>query len=85
MMEYLAKVPCNGCRLCCINDLVRLLPADLNRGYKTEPHPMYPKTQLMIAHKPNGECIYLNESGCSIHDNSPQMCREMDCRNIMLQ
>ena len=38
---------------------------------------------LMLAHKPNGDCIYLDrEHGCTIHDCRPRMCREMDCRNI---
>gem|GEM_PF-4670423 len=25
----------------------------------------------MLAHKPNGECFYLNEHGCSIHGRAP--------------
>lgn len=37
---------------------------------------------LMLAHKENGDCIYLGVGGCSIHDRKPRMCREMDCRNI---
>jgi len=39
----------------------------------------------MLANKPNGECIYLTENGCSIHDNAPSMCRVADCRSISLK
>ena len=74
-------VPCNGCTLCCRGDAVRLLPADDPNQYITEPHSII-KGALMLAHKPNGECIYLGEGGCTIHDTSPQQCKEMDCRRI---
>lgn len=36
----------------------------------------------MLAHKPNGDCLYLTGVGCAIHESKPQQCREMDCRNI---
>jgi len=74
-------VPCNGCTLCCVNDAIRLLPADRFRVYKTEPHEHF-RGELMLAHKPNGECVYLGEYGCIIQDRKPQMCREMDCRRV---
>jgi uncharacterized protein len=74
-------VPCNGCTLCCEGDAVRLEPEDLARGYKTEPHP-YIAGALMIAHKPNGECLYLAEEGCTIHDRAPALCRAADCRSV---
>lgn len=77
----MSEVPCNGCTLCCRKDAVRLLPADDPSEFKTEPHPYWPG-EVMLAHKPNGDCIYLEPGGCSIHDRRPQMCREMDCRNV---
>ena len=63
---------------------MRLLPGDNIKNFKTEPHPTMPG-QLMIAHKPNGDCVYLGESGCTIHEKRPRMCREMDCRIIALR
>jgi hypothetical protein len=75
------EVPCNGCTLCCQGDAIRLEPEDRAMDYKTEPHPYIPGT-LMIAHKPNGECIYLDERGCSIHDHAPSLCRTADCRSL---
>lgn len=74
-------VPCNGCTLCCQGDAVRLEPEDRAEDYLTEPHP-YIAGALMIAHKPNGECIYLDERGCSIHDRAPSLCRIADCRSL---
>jgi len=74
-------VPCNGCTLCCRGDMVRLLPGDFPSEYQTEPHPLFPG-QLMLAHKPNGNCVYLGKGGCTIHETKPIMCRTFDCRNI---
>ncbi len=78
------EVPCRGCTLCCQGDAVRLEEEDLNRGYRTEPHP-YLAGALMIAHKPNGECVYLEDGGCSIHDHAPSLCRAADCRSLAVR
>jgi hypothetical protein len=39
----------------------------------------------MLAHKPNGECVYLNEQGCSIHGRAPSLCRTADCRSVAVR
>lgn len=75
------SVPCNGCTLCCQGDAIRLLPSDDASQYQTEPHDHYPG-QLMLAHKPNRDCVYLGPTGCTIHERKPTMCREMDCRSV---
>lgn len=75
------NVPCNGCTLCCKGDAVRLLPGDDKTKWATVPHASMPG-ELMLAHKPNGDCFYLGESGCTIHGDKPLMCMEMDCRRI---
>ncbi len=77
-------VPCNGCTLCCQGDAVRLEPEDMAAGYQTEAHP-YIAGALMIAHKPNGDCVYLDERGCSIHDHAPSLCRSADCRSVAVR
>jgi Fe-S-cluster containining protein len=69
-LERLYGVPCNGCTRCCHNDAVRLLPSDEPSKYQTEQHPYLPGA-LMIAHAPNGDCVYLGPHGCSIHDTKP--------------
>jgi hypothetical protein len=74
-------VPCNGCTFCCQGDAIRILPEDDAASYLTEPHPVL-RGVVMIAHKPNGDCIYLGERGCTIHDRAPSLCRSADCRTI---
>lgn len=76
------SVPCNGCRLCCINDLVRILPHEDASQWRTVPHATRPGA-LMLAHKADGTCVYLGDAGCTIHDRPrPEQCVAMDCRNI---
>jgi Fe-S-cluster containining protein len=77
-------VPCNSCTICCQGDAVRLENEDSPFEYKTEPHPFIPGA-LMLAHKPNGECIYLEKDGCSIHSHAPSLCRAADCRILALR
>ncbi len=74
-------VPCNGCTLCCKGDAVRLLPWENPALYDTEEHPYVPGMR-MLAHKANRDCVYLTDSGCSIHERRPQQCRDMDCRVV---
>ena len=77
-----SEVPCDGCTLCCQKDAVRLLPQDDLGLYMKENHPLFPG-QYMLAHKENGDCLYLDrEKGCTIHPFRPTLCRDMDCRNI---
>lgn len=77
------NVPCNGCRICCIRDAIRILSHEDASQWQTVPHP-HPRFRgaRMLAHKANGECIYLEAQGCGIYGHAPQQCREMDCRNI---
>jgi uncharacterized protein len=78
------QVPCNVCRLCCQGDAVRLEQEDLDIDYQTEPHAFLPGA-LMLAHKANGECMYLGEHGCTIHDHAPSLCRIADCRSLAIR
>lgn len=77
-------VPCNGCTFCCQGDVIRLEEEDRVEEYQTEPHP-YIAGALMLAHKPNGECTYLNDRGCSIHGRAPLLCRVADCRAVAVK
>lgn len=80
-----ANVPCNGCTLCCRSDAISIHPelGDVPEDYLTEPH-MVPQMAadgiLMLAHKPDGSCVYLTDAGCGIHGKAPALCREFDCR-----
>lgn len=77
----MSAVPCNGCTLCCHNDAVRILPHEDAAQWQTVPHPWMVGARA-LAHKPNGDCVYLTATGCSIQETKPQICRDMDCRVI---
>jgi len=74
------KINCNGCTLCCQKDLIMLHPehGDVPEDYETIPV----GDLFALAHKPNGECIYL-EKGCTIYERRPVICREFDCADLM--
>lgn len=82
-MTETVHVPCNGCTLCCRNDMIFLHPEDGDdpSQYITEPvwNPLYKRAGLMLAKKEDGDCIYLGAHGCTIHDRAPVICREFDC------
>jgi hypothetical protein len=77
----LGNPPCNGCIICCRNDAIRIFDHEDASQWETEPHVMFPD-RIMLKRKRNGDCIYLAETGCTIHGNAPIMCKEMDCRLI---
>lgn len=80
-------VPCNGCRVCCQNELLFLHPemGDRAEDYDTVPavNPITGRRGLALRSKPNGECIYLGPGGCTIHDRAPAICKEFDCRRLL--
>lgn len=63
---------------------MRLEQGETTEGYLTAPHP-FVAGALMLAHKQNGECIYLEPTGCTIHDHAPSLCQSADCRSIAVQ
>jgi Fe-S-cluster containining protein len=95
MSEDRSVVPCNGCVACCKHERIVLYPehGDDPSQYETVPTAsINPKLQallgagrVMLAHKPNGECIYLGEAGCTIWDRAPNICKMFDCRKWFLK
>lgn len=89
MSEDRAIVPCGGCRLCCINDMIILHPEDGDDVASYDAvackHPLTGQPAAMLRHKANGECIYLGPGGCTIHDRAPVVCRRYDCRRQYLR
>jgi Fe-S-cluster containining protein len=83
------NVPCGSCRACCRRDGIVLYPehGDEPALYETvtEIHPLTGRPTLMLARKRNGDCLYLGDTGCTIHDRAPAICREFDCRRNYLQ
>lgn len=90
-----AIVPCAGCHACCKRERVILYPeyGDDVASYQTEPAPsdkigsmIYgAEPRRMLCHKPNMDCIYLGEDGCTIWDRAPAMCRQFDCRKMFMR
>lgn len=83
-MQQSVTVPCGSCRRCCHDTLVALFPehGDDVASYRCAPSPMLEGERLALASKPNGECIYLDDHGCTIHDRAPLLCRLFDCRRF---
>jgi Fe-S-cluster containining protein len=85
----MVAVPCNGCRACCQGG--SKVPVLTDHGDKLE---LYQTHLEVVPHfglrpvldrKPNGDCVYLGESGCTIHDHCPVTCQEFDCRGWFLK
>lgn len=94
MSEDRSVVPCNGCTACCKRERIVLYPehGDDPSQYLTVPATLNDSLRgvigdgrVMLQHKPNGECIYLGESGCTIWDRAPNICKVFDCRKWFLK
>lgn len=87
-VDYRAKVPCDGCTACCQHELLFLHPelGDKPEDYLTQDIvDDNGNVQKILQHKPNGDCIYLDrKTGCTIHERSPAICQEFDCRRLFL-
>jgi len=71
-----AKVACGSCNLCCKKARIPILQSyDDANAYQTE----FLGGVLCLQHKPNGDCIYLGDAGCTIYDKRPAVCRKYSC------
>jgi uncharacterized protein len=82
----MSAVSCGTCRACCLRDRIFLHP-------KEDDHTKYryhiervPEGRIRVLdRKADGSCAYLSDSGCSIHDSKPYLCKEFDCRVLVQQ
>ena len=83
----MTSVPCNGCTACCKHDLIMLHEemGDIPQAYACEPmtNPLTGFVGWALKRKADGSCIYLGETGCSIHGRAPAVCKEFDCRLML--
>jgi uncharacterized protein len=80
-------VPCNGCVACCRTQKAILHPQygdDVASYQAVETTMADGRPEVMLARKDNGECVYLGEKGCTIHNRAPWVCRRFDCRKLVL-
>lgn len=83
----MSDVPCNGCTACCKHDDVFLRPGENPRDYLVERgwNALTGEAGWRLQHKSKrdgGGCIYLGDSGCTIHARAPKVCKEFDCRFV---
>jgi hypothetical protein len=83
-----ADVPCGKCRLCCQTLIVPLAVeeyAQYDWAWICKPDgTRLSENARALKRKPNGDCIYLDERGCSIHGRAPHVCQRFDCRELFL-
>jgi Fe-S-cluster containining protein len=81
-------VPCNGCTAFCRHE--RIILSEEHGDDHTQYYAIPTRKGLdgplewMLAHKRNGDCIYLGKDGCTIHERAPWVCRQFDCRKWFL-
>lgn len=79
------SVPCGGCVECCRNSVIPLHPTDDSTRYDCYLTHFQGKDRLVLRQRENGDCVYLGENGCTIHDRAPLACRLFDCRRLYEQ
>lgn len=82
------EVPCGTCTACCKKGAIILHPehGDDPAKFQTtiRKHPITGEPAHFVNHKANGECIYLGDTGCTIHATAPHICTTFDCRRAFL-
>ncbi len=80
------EVPCGSCHACCGGMHVVLQPerGDILDEYETEEitNPITKEKNIALKHGKDGNCIYLDKKGCTIHNRAPIICKEFDCRKF---
>lgn len=79
-----ADVPCGKCTLCCRTLIVPLALEEFEQyqwGWVVTRDNKRLGRALM--RKPNGDCVYLGEEGCTIHGRAPHACQRFDCRDLI--
>ena len=74
-----ADVPCNGCTACCREQMVTLDPK-LGDDLEVLSQHFALGHMLILESTENGDCVYLDDGGCSVWEHRPAMCRTFDCR-----
>ena len=84
-MTALGNVPCNGCRACCLHNMIPLMPerGDLIWTYKHEVVATAAGPKAVLQCGETGECIYLARDGCTMHDRAPAICRARWAPSLM--
>lgn len=77
----IAKIDCGSCTKCCVGfQQVVLVETDDPHQYRTR---QLAPGIYALEHKPNGDCIYLGENGCTIYGRHPTVCKVFDCSEFV--
>jgi Putative zinc- or iron-chelating domain len=78
-----ADVNCNGCTLCC-RCLIVPLAAEEYAEYLWAWVTTRDGKRLgrALQRKPNGDCVYLGEHGCTIWATAPHVCQRFSCADL---
>lgn len=81
-----SDVPCGKCTLCCRVLIVPVTEEEYeNYDWAWIVDRDGVKHGRALKRRPNGECVYLSEHGCSIHGHAPHVCQRFDCRELFLK
>jgi Fe-S-cluster containining protein len=82
-------VPCAGCTECCRSGQGLVLHPELGddvesyqrkiAGHRDDGEPVF-----VLATNEQRACVYLGETGCTIYERRPHLCRSFDCRKHYL-
>jgi Fe-S-cluster containining protein len=82
------EVPCNGCTECCRSGQGLFLHPELGddvESYQTNALLDAAGNKIFVlSTTPDGACVYLGATGCTIYDHRPVLCRSFDCRKHYL-
>ena len=79
----LTDVPCNGCTECCRNGQALVLHPEAGDDVASYRHRVTADGVSVLATE-DGRCVYLGDSGCTIYQRRPLLCRSFDCRKHYL-
>lgn len=82
-------MPCNGCTECCRSNQGLVLHPDQGDDVASYDHRTLTYRDsgvpvFVLAADASGRCVYLGESGCTIYERRPLLCRTFDCRKHYL-
>jgi hypothetical protein len=82
-------VPCNGCTECCKSNQGLVLHPEQGDEIESYRHRVVTDSAtgspvFLLATEANGQCVYLDATGCTIYDRRPLLCRSFDCREHYL-
>ena len=79
LRKQFSNVPCGSCKACCKSDRIMLGPTDSREAYRWHRDGAHD----VLDRKENGECVYLTDTGCGIHEKAPDICKRFDCRVLV--